>query len=300
MGNQEKFYVRFVRGGPYGENRFEDLKDGTILDHSSGLMWTQQDSGQAMSWEEALAYAEESTAAGYRDWRLPNAKELQYIVDYSRAPDVTNSAAIDPRFQITAITNEAGERDYPYFWTGTTHLDGPIPANRVAYVAFGRALGKMRGQIMDVHGAGAQRSAPKVGRDRFHGPQGDAVRVENFVRLVRGGEVDLAKPISRRESDRYPEKIRVEQGQRDSTRPMAKREQGGERRSLSERRGRGSRFIDRLDRDGDWRVSREEFDGPPDRFDFHDENGDGYLSANEVPRRAPPNRRPPRRAAEGW
>jgi hypothetical protein len=42
----------------------------------------------------------------------------------------------------------------------------------------------------DVHGAGAQRSDPKTGDPaRFphgHGPQGDAIRIYDFVRLVRG------------------------------------------------------------------------------------------------------------------
>jgi hypothetical protein len=50
-------------------------------------------------------------------------------------------------------------------------------------------MGNMNGQWMDVHGAGAQRSDPKVGDTadwpQGHGPQGDAIRIENFVRLVR-------------------------------------------------------------------------------------------------------------------
>jgi hypothetical protein len=45
--------------------------------------------------------------------------------------------------------------------------------------------------FVDVHGAGAQRSDPKAGDaamfPRGRGPQGDVVRIDNFVRLVRGG-----------------------------------------------------------------------------------------------------------------
>lgn len=41
------------------------------------------DSGVGMDWEAALAYAEGATYAGYDDWRLPNVKELQSIVDDS-------------------------------------------------------------------------------------------------------------------------------------------------------------------------------------------------------------------------
>ena len=44
---------------------------------------------------------------------------------------------------------------------------------------------------MDVHGAGAQRSDPKTGSasdyPTGHGPQGDAIRIENYVRCVTGG-----------------------------------------------------------------------------------------------------------------
>lgn len=43
----------------------------------------------------------------------------------------------------------------------------------------------------DVHGAGAQRSDPKTGDPaqfpHGRGPQGDVIRIFNFVRLVRGG-----------------------------------------------------------------------------------------------------------------
>ena len=46
----------------------------------------------------------------------------------------------------------------------------------------------------DVHGAGAQRSDPKSGNPDDYptgkGPQGDAIRIYNFVRLVRGGDTE--------------------------------------------------------------------------------------------------------------
>ena len=189
-GFEKRFYARYVRGAPYGENKLKANGDGTVTDQSTGLTWMLADSGRGMTWQEALAYAENMEFAGHDDWRLPNAKELQYLVDYSRSPDTTNSPAIAPVFQSTAITNEAGQRDYPFYWTSTTHLDGPMPGSSAAYVSFGRAIGSMRGRVMDVHGAGAQRSDPKVGSARLgHGPQGDAQRVRNYVRLVRGGNV---------------------------------------------------------------------------------------------------------------
>lgn len=43
--------------------------------------------------------------------------------DYSRCPDITNSAAIDPVFKVTTIKNEKGKTDYPYYWTSTSHVN---------------------------------------------------------------------------------------------------------------------------------------------------------------------------------
>ena len=102
----------------------------------------------------------------------------------------TTTAAIDPLFNVTSIINEAGETDYPYFWSGTTHASwASISGGNAAYVAFGRAMGYMNGEWIDVHGAGSQRSDPKAGDPADYptgnGPQGDAIRIYNYVRLVR-------------------------------------------------------------------------------------------------------------------
>lgn len=190
-GQSKMFNHLLVRGNTtYGINDFAENGDGTITDHATGLMWIQNDSGEGMTWKQALAYAEGKEFAGYSDWRLPDAKELQSIVDYSRSPDATGSAAIDQLFNCTGITNEAGQTDYPYYWTSTTHANF-MDSNQggwAAYFSFGRAMGNMNGWV-DIHGAGAQRSDPKSGDPAEygdgHGPQGDAVRIYNYVRLVR-------------------------------------------------------------------------------------------------------------------
>ncbi|WP_371156961.1 DUF1566 domain-containing protein [Jannaschia sp. 2305UL9-9] len=166
-----------------------------MTDVASGLMWAQADNGEAISWEDALAWAEEMNAEGYlgyEDWRVPNVIELQGLVDYTRSPDTTGSAALDPIFEISEITNEAGERDFPFHWSSTTHANfTDRPGAFAAYVSFGRAMGYMNGWT-DVHGAGAQRSDPKIGEaadyPEGNGPQGDAIRVLNYVRLVRDAE----------------------------------------------------------------------------------------------------------------
>jgi len=191
-------FVRYVRGNSdYSKNNFVDNGDATVTDLATNLMWQQADSGFGYNWGQALSYAEALDLAGFNDWRLPNAKELQSIVDYKRAPDAQHAVqvgpAIDPVFQITNI-GTSQDPDYPYFWSGTTHLDGPH--NWGVYVAFGAAWGYMEQppgsgnhSLLNVHGAGAQRSDPKDGDPanwpNGNGPQGDVVRIFNFVRCVR-------------------------------------------------------------------------------------------------------------------
>jgi hypothetical protein len=195
-GVEKTFFVKCVRGNTdYGINNFVSNGDSTISDRSTGLTWSQMDSRSAMNWQSALTWVQTQNAQnylGHSGWRLPDVKELQSIVDYTRAPDVTNSPAINPLFLTTSITNEAGQTDYPYFWASTTHVSqGTIPGAAATYVAFGRAMGYMNSAWYDVHGAGAQRSDPKEGNPADypygHGPQGDAIHIFNYVRLVRSG-----------------------------------------------------------------------------------------------------------------
>jgi hypothetical protein len=188
-GREKTSFVICVRGNTdYGINQFVDNDDETITDHATALMWTKLDSSSGLNWKEALEYAEGLTTAGYDDWRLPNAKELQSILDYTRSPETDGTAAIDPIFHSTSIVNEAGETDFPYYWSNTTHITSNSMGGGACYISFGCAMGYMN-TWLDVHGAGAQRSDPKSGDPSDyptgHGPQGDAIRIYNYVRCVR-------------------------------------------------------------------------------------------------------------------
>ncbi len=192
-------FCRYVRGNPnYGVNLLLDHGDGRVTDRATGLMWTRDDSGTGLNWSNALAWVQARNAAnhlGHNDWRLPDAKELQTLVDYTRSPATTRSAAISPAFHCTAIIDEGGRTNWPFYWAGTTHADSTGNGSFAVYVCFGEGLGWMTNaaaggyELQDVHGAGAQRSDPKSGSatnyPHGHGPQGDVVRIINFVRLVR-------------------------------------------------------------------------------------------------------------------
>ncbi len=196
----KEYYVRCVAGNTsYGVNDFTDNSDSTVSDNATGLMW-QQDDTSSTDWEDAISTCEAATTASYTDWRLPNVKELQSIVDYSLSPDINSTAAIDPVFNATSFTNEEGITDWAYYWASTTHVDYNGDGSNATYVSFGRALGYMFSSILDVHGAGSQRSNDKLdvstepgassatdgnGLFYYKGPQGDILREDNKVRCVR-------------------------------------------------------------------------------------------------------------------
>ena len=69
---------------------------------------------------------------------------------------------------------------------------------------------------------------------------------------------------------------------------IAQQEQGKEPPSAAE-------FIKRLDKDGDGKVSKAEFDGPDEHFTASDKNKDGYISEDEAPTGPPPGQRGPGR-----
>ena len=69
-----------------------NAKLGTVLDKQTGLTWTRCLEGRSgadcgsgnalrMNWGDALNRAAASTFAGNKDWRMPNSKELESLVE---------------------------------------------------------------------------------------------------------------------------------------------------------------------------------------------------------------------------
>jgi sugar lactone lactonase YvrE len=110
-GGSKRFHVRCVRGaappGAYeSRHHFLNNADGTITDLDTGLTWQQADAA-AVSWTNALRYAESLSLAGHTDWRLPNIRELHSLNDETRA-----APSLDPTWFPTAASTQ--------YWSSTT------------------------------------------------------------------------------------------------------------------------------------------------------------------------------------
>ncbi len=168
--NRFELFYRCVRGKEYGINKFKDQRNGTVKDKATGLTWQKTDDGKKRDWQGALSYCERLKLGGYNDWRLPNVKELQSIVDYRK-----DDPAID-----TSIFRQRDRN--AWFWSSTTLGDR---VSQATYVCFGKCVST---EGVDTHGAGAQRSDPKSGDPDDFPPMGgqrDEVRINNCARCVR-------------------------------------------------------------------------------------------------------------------
>lgn len=105
---------------------YTDNGDGTITDNITGLMWVKDgnsvgcNNGATLNWEGALNFCDTSTFAEYTDWRLPNVRELQSIVDYTKSGPSINTTY----FLNTKIT---------YYWSSTTPVGFTTNAWCVAF-----------------------------------------------------------------------------------------------------------------------------------------------------------------------
>ena len=114
-GGTKSYHVRAVRDIAIPTtlaNHYTDNGDGTITDNITQLIWQKMLNTTALTWEQALTYAEGLTLAGASDWRLPNIKELQSLNDES----ATNPSVNTTYFSAIGMKN---------YWSSTTLLPNP-------------------------------------------------------------------------------------------------------------------------------------------------------------------------------
>ena len=148
-----------VRAG--GALSYQNNRDGTITDLNTGLMWEQKirdivggeglhDVGRVFPWDSAAptiwdwlqeVNTEGGTGlGGHNDWRIPNVKELQSIVDYGTFnpavdPAFNNGPGIDPCSVAECSLTVAGD-----YWSATTFASNPAAAWIVNFDLKGNTL----------------------------------------------------------------------------------------------------------------------------------------------------------------
>ncbi len=108
-----------------GGKTYADNGDGTVTDPTTGLVWMRCAMGQtwtgstcsgtatAYTWDQAVALTNKATFAGKSDWRLPNIRELQTIVDRAMVKRPTLDTTAFPNAPVSV------------FWSGSTYLPNP-------------------------------------------------------------------------------------------------------------------------------------------------------------------------------
>jgi hypothetical protein len=103
------------------DDRFSINANATITDKQTGLIWKhclegqsgadcETDSADKMTWQDALAQADNSTFTNATDWRLPNIKELISIVELR---------CIYPAINATIFPNQPNSNSL--VWSGSPH-----------------------------------------------------------------------------------------------------------------------------------------------------------------------------------
>lgn len=157
-----------------GISRFEEQND-VVSDRQTGLMWTKSASLSEfpVTWNEALAFIKElnrSGLYGYRDWKLPNRRELFSI---------TSREAINPSLPpghpfVDVFTG--------YYWTSTSCARVP---DQAWYIHFGGAR-VFKGMKQNSYMIWPVREADKgnirirpTGQRRCYDGQGDVIDCRN-------------------------------------------------------------------------------------------------------------------------
>ena len=98
---------------------YSDNGDGTVTDPTTGLIWMRCAMGQALdnfgcggtansyTFDQANALTGTTAFADHNDWRVPNIRELQTIVDRSVSTPSINSVTTTSTVATTTTTTQA-------------------------------------------------------------------------------------------------------------------------------------------------------------------------------------------------
>lgn len=122
----------------YSEKSYRILSRGLVLDNSTKLIWTRcplsnnnkpiydfncKGEKKLYSWSEAVEACENLVHDGRSDWRLPNIRELQSIIEYKHYPESDSCSQIHdevfPNVVEAAICTDFWSTSQ--FWSSTVY-----------------------------------------------------------------------------------------------------------------------------------------------------------------------------------
>jgi hypothetical protein len=142
---------------------YVDNGDGTITDTNTGLMWekksddgTIHDMKTTYSWDNSFAVhiagLNSASFAGHADWRMPDVKELQSIINYENvfpavSPEFNNGCALNCTVLTCSCTLAVVPG--PIYWSSTTYTNAPYAAFSVRFSdGYVNALNKATGNVV--------------------------------------------------------------------------------------------------------------------------------------------------------
>jgi quinol monooxygenase YgiN len=118
-------------GVPWPTRRFSDNQNGTVTDNLTGLVWLKNaDNFGFRTWAQALAVCNSLASGSYGltdgsvagDWRLPNVKEIESLVDYDQV-----GPCLPPGHPFVNVRPSS-------YWTATSVQEAPTQA---MFIIFG-------------------------------------------------------------------------------------------------------------------------------------------------------------------
>lgn len=115
---------------------YVEHEDGTITDTNTGLMWEKLSDDRTIhnwnnvyTWDNAfsakIATLNAGRFAGHRDWRLPNFKELQSIVNYELVPGPTVAAAFNTGCTPGCTVTSCSCTQPRAYWSSSSYANNP-------------------------------------------------------------------------------------------------------------------------------------------------------------------------------
>ena len=93
------------------------ISSNCVTDTLTGLMWLRNPDSTSRTWSSAITYCDgldgSTGRGGFVDWRLPNIRELQSLIDYGR-----KLPALPSNHPFENVVSS-------WYWSSTTYLDAP-------------------------------------------------------------------------------------------------------------------------------------------------------------------------------